>query len=205
MKKFFAEFKKFITRGNVMDMAVGIIIGSAFTTIVTAITTNILQPLINGLLAIIFGKSSLSGVFTYIKVAHVIPGDPTSGIDLSNSIYINWGALINAVINFILIALVLFIILKIMNSLKEGREKLTAEIAKARPCKQDRIEMKKQGIKLYDRAAVKEFMLKKEEAIKLEAEEKAKKEKAEAEEAKKHTTEGLLEQIKELLEKSANK
>jgi len=51
MKKFFAEFKKFITRGNVVDMAVGVIVGSSFTAIVNALSNNILKPIINWLLA----------------------------------------------------------------------------------------------------------------------------------------------------------
>ncbi len=201
MKKFFGEFKKFISRGNVMDMAVGVIVGSAFTAIVTAITKNILQPLINGLLALIFGSSSLSGIYTYIKIARVVPNDPASAIDVANSIYIDWGALINAIINFILIALVLFVILKVINTIRDKGEKLREGIVSSTPTKADRKEMKKQGIKLYDREAVKEFMEKKEEAIKLEQEKKLEAEKLAAEEAKKHTTEGLLEQIKELLEK----
>ena len=52
MKKFFAEFKTFISRGNVMDMAVGMIIGSAFTAIVTALSNGILKPLINWIIAL---------------------------------------------------------------------------------------------------------------------------------------------------------
>jgi large conductance mechanosensitive channel protein len=56
MKKFFAEFKKFITRGNVVDMAVGVIVGSSFTAIVNGLSNFILKPLVNALLAIIFGK-----------------------------------------------------------------------------------------------------------------------------------------------------
>ncbi len=201
MKKFFGEFKKFISRGNVMDMAVGVIVGSAFTAIVTAITKNILQPLINGVLALIFGSSSLSGIYTYIKVARVVPGDPTSAIDVANSIYIDWGALINAIINFVLIALVLFTILKVINTVREKSEKLKEGIISLTPTKADRKEMKKQGIKLYNREAVKEFMENKAKAIKLEQEKQLEAEKLASEEAKKHTTEALLEQIKEILEK----
>ena len=56
MKKFFREFKTFITRGNVMDMAVGVIIGGAFTAIVTALTNNIIRPFINWIVAAIVGN-----------------------------------------------------------------------------------------------------------------------------------------------------
>lgn len=55
MKKFFGEFKAFITRGNVLDMAVGVIVGSAFTAIVTALSNNILKPIINWILALCLG------------------------------------------------------------------------------------------------------------------------------------------------------
>ena len=57
MKKFFKEFKDFISRGNVLDMAVGVIVGGAFTAIITALTNQILQPLINWLIALISGGS----------------------------------------------------------------------------------------------------------------------------------------------------
>ncbi len=120
--KFFSEFKDFITRGNVLDMAVGVIIGGAFTSIVTALSNHILKPIINFFLALLFGSSSLSGIYTYLKTAYVTPGDPTSGIDLTNSIYIDWGEFINAIINFLLTALVLFCIIKAINSLHNRLE-----------------------------------------------------------------------------------
>lgn len=59
LKGFFGEFKQFITRGNVMDMAVGVIVGGAFTAIITALSDHILKPVINWLLALIFGKIRL--------------------------------------------------------------------------------------------------------------------------------------------------
>ena len=102
MKGFFKEFKKFITRGNVIDLAVGVIIGSAFTAIVNAVTKNILTPFINYILALILGENSLSNIFTYLKKVEV-----DGVIDLAQSIYIDWGLLINAIINFLLIAFVL--------------------------------------------------------------------------------------------------
>ena len=88
MKKFFAEFKKFITRGNVVDMAVGVIVGSSFTAIVNGMSNYILKPLINFLLAIIFGKDTLTELFTMLKPAYVLDeaGVATAEIDLANSI-----------------------------------------------------------------------------------------------------------------------
>ena len=71
MKKFFSEFKKFITRGNVVDMAVGVIVGSSFTAIVNALSNTILKPIINWLLATIFGKDSLKEIYTFLVESYV--------------------------------------------------------------------------------------------------------------------------------------
>lgn len=115
-KGFFKDFKEFISRGNVFDMAVGIIVGGAFTAIVTALCDNVLKPIINWFLALIIGSDSLEGVYTFLKRAI----DKETGlVNLENSIYIDWGALINAIINFLLIALVLFLIIKIINKVRQ--------------------------------------------------------------------------------------
>ena len=66
MKKFFEDFKKFITRGNVIDMAVGVIVGGAFTAIVTSLTNNIIRPFINWILALIMGGDGLDGILGYL-------------------------------------------------------------------------------------------------------------------------------------------
>lgn len=120
MRKFFQEFRKFISRGNVVDLAVGVIIGSAFTAIVTALSNNILKPIINWVLSLVLGSNSLDNVYTYLKKVEMI--DATTGattIDLANSIYIDWGSFINAIINFLLIAIVVFVIVKLINKAKE--------------------------------------------------------------------------------------
>lgn len=195
MKKFFGEFKTFITRGNVMDLAVGVIIGGAFTAIVTALTSNILQPLINWFLAaIIGGEDALASAVTILKPAY----DAGGAIDLANSIYINWGAFISAVINFILVALVLFAIVKSINKLSESNKKLSGGIKEFKAAKK---EMKAAGLDYKNAEEVKKYMADKEEKEKKEAEKLAEEQKAAEIEAKKHSTEGLLEQIKDLLEK----
>ena len=119
MKKFFAEFKKFISRGNVVDMAVGVIIGGAFSAIVTALTNQILMPIINWILAAIIGKEGMAGAVTVLSPAY----DAEGALDLASSIYIDWGAFITAIINFLLIALVLFCIIKALNAANEGLKK----------------------------------------------------------------------------------
>ena len=127
---FFADFKKFITRGNVLDMAVGVIVGGAFTAIINALSNNILKPIINWLLALIMGKDSLSEVFTFLTKATKIDETGAEVIDLANSIYIDWGAFINAIINFLLIAFTLFTIVRIINKIRAKMdEKENAEAA----------------------------------------------------------------------------
>ena len=123
---FFKDFKKFITRGNVLDMAVGVIVGGAFTAIINALSNNILKPLINWILAAILGKDSLSEVYTFLTRVELADG---TGPDLAQSIYIDWGAFINAIINFLLIAFTLFVIVRVINGV---RARLDAkEIAEA--------------------------------------------------------------------------
>ena len=65
MKKFFGEFKKFITRGNVLDMAVGVIIGGAFTGIVNGLSNFILKPIINWVIALFMGEGTLENALTF--------------------------------------------------------------------------------------------------------------------------------------------
>ncbi len=200
MKKFFGEFKKFITRGNVLDMAVGVIVGGAFTAIVNGMSSFILKPVINFVLALITGDNSLEGVVTFLGT----PKTNADGtIDLANSIYIDWGSFINAIINFLLVALVLFSIVRAINRVKDRNEKLRKKLEKGKLTKEDKKILKERGIKRYDRDAVKAYVeekealaKQKEEQAKLEAEEKAK-----ADRLANPTTEDLLKDIKALLEK----
>ena len=198
MSKFFGEFKKFITRGNVVDMAVGVIVGSSFTAIVNALSNNILKPFINYLLAIAFGEGALADAFTFLKKEYVmVDGVQTAEIDLANSIYIDWGAFINAIINFFLVAFVLFIIVKIFNRVRDEHKKWAEDVLNDIPTKEEKREMKKQGIKLHDREAVKAFLA---EKAKKEAEAKAAAEAEAAEKARLErlanpTTEDLLKEI----------
>ena len=120
-KGFFAEFKEFISRGSVIDLAVGIIIGGAFTAIVTALTGHILTPLINWLISSIFKGNALES-------ARTVLGQPVLNdlgqIDWDKTLFIDWGAFIGAIINFLLIAFVLFLIVRTINKAKEAKEKL---------------------------------------------------------------------------------
>ena len=205
MKNFFAEFKKFITRGNVVDMAVGVTVGSAFTAIVNGLSNFVLKPIINWVLALILGKNSLSELYTFLKTvtkdvlneAGEVVG---SEIDLATSIYIDWGSFINAILNFFIIAFVLFVIVKFINNVREGSEK----IKKTKPKKEDIKAMKALGIKLCDKTAVEKYYVDK--AVK-EAEAKAKAdaeaaEKARLEREANPTTEDLLKEILACIKKN---
>ena len=205
MKNFFGEFKKFITRGNVLDMSVGVIVGGAFTAIVNGMSNYILKPIINYLLALIFGSDSLSGILTYLK--YVPSADDPNIADLTQSIYIDWGSFINAIINFLLIALVLFTIVRIFNRVKDGNSKFTEEFKKKTLDRHERKELKAAGIKLTDKKAIKAYFEKKEAELKAKAEEEKRlaEEQAIADRIANPTTEDLLKDIKALLEKTINK
>ena len=197
MKKFFGEFKKFITRGNIVDMAVGVIVGSSFTAIVNGLSNFILKPVINMILYYIMGEGGLENVYSYLVRVYTENEAGEQILDLANSIYIDWGAFISAVINFFIVALVLFCIVKIINKVREGSKKLEDEARSSRPSKEDRREMRRRGIKFSDADAVAAYFeekAQKEAAAKAAAEEKARLEK----EAN-PSTEDLLKQIRDLL------
>ena len=193
MKKFLSEFKKFITRGNVVDMAVGVIVGSSFTAIVNGMSNFILKPIINWILALIFGANSLSEVFTMLKPAY----DESGAIDLANSIYIDWGEFINTVINFLLVALVLFTIVKLINKLRDMQKSLDDRIQSKTLTKEEKKELRSRGIKLTDKEAVEGYLAERDAAAKAkaEAERLAAEEAAKADREANPTTEDLLKQI----------
>ena len=97
MKAFFAEFKKFILRGNVVDMAVGVIIGGAFKAIVDSLVGDIISPLI-GLIA---------------------NTDLTAMVAMVGDVEVRWGAFITAIINFIIMAFIIFLLVKTINKISE--------------------------------------------------------------------------------------
>ena len=102
MKKFFGEFKDFVLRGNVLNLAVGVIIGAAFQNIVTSLTTDILSPIIG----LFTGQNFDGWVWT------IVPG-----VDLK------YGAFVTSVINFIIMAFVIFLIVKLMNKVMSVNKK----------------------------------------------------------------------------------
>ena len=131
-KGFFGEFKEFITRGNVIDMAVGVIIGGAFTAIVTALTGGILQPLINWILSMIFPGKGLEAARTILgeRFYEIDAATGEKVIDWSKTNYIDWGSFISAIINFLLVALILFLIIKAINRVHQAGQEAKAKIEK---------------------------------------------------------------------------
>lgn len=107
---FIGEFKEFIMRGNVMDMAIGVIIGSAFSGIVTALTEDFINPLINGI-----GGAEVAGTFK-----------------IYGGQVIKYGDFITSVINFIIMAFVLFMLLKVFNKISSIGKKAKEEEAEAK-------------------------------------------------------------------------
>lgn len=208
MQNYVSEFKKFINRGNVVDMSVGVIVGSAFTAIVTAMSNNILKPIVNFLLATLFDADSLHDIYTYLKPVYVDVLDEAGSvigqeIDLSQSIYIDWGTFINAVINFFLVALVLFTILKVVNKVRAEQKEFSEKFAENTLDRKERKELRAHGIKPRDKAAVAAYFDEKKRL----AEEAAAKAKAEADEKARiereqnPTTEDLLKKILAVISK----
>mgnify|MGYP000194635035 FL=1 len=116
MKALIKEFKEFISRGNVMDMAVGVIIGGAFTAIVNSLVNDMLMPL----LSLLTGGFDFSGLCIALGEGE-------------NAATINYGSFISAIINFLLIALVIFLIIKAINKVSR-KKKEEAPVPTTKEC-----------------------------------------------------------------------
>ena len=126
-KGFFQEFKTFITRGNVLDMAVGIIVGGAFTAIITALVNNILNPLLKMIPGT--GADGIGALQIVLKNAVL----DEQGNVLQAAVVLDFGVVISAIITFLLTALVLFTIIKVVNGVhqraKKAKEEFEAKMA----------------------------------------------------------------------------
>lgn len=206
MKKFFKEFKEFISRGNVIDLSVAVIIGAAFSAIVTALTDKIIMPLINWVIAACGGKNGLESAYTILSRGY----DADGNFSLANSIYIDWGALIAAILNFFIIAFIIFLIVKTINASQNAFAKMEKavknELNGGMKEKQEvRAQAKKDGVKFS--VAWKEHLEKKQKEIEeltKKAEEEAKK-KAEEERLANPTEQDLLKEIRDLLKEKNKK
>ncbi|MBR1841844.1 MAG: large conductance mechanosensitive channel protein MscL [Oscillospiraceae bacterium] len=122
MKKFFAEFKEFISKGNVLDMAVGVIVGGAFGKITSTLVANVITPL----LAFIFNSPNTDALNITLRAA-----DEAAGTE---AIVLGLGTFIGAIVDFIVIAFVLFLVIKSFNKMRALAEaKKKAEEAEPEP------------------------------------------------------------------------
>lgn len=122
MKKFFEEFKKFISRGNVVDLAVGMIMGTAFTAIVSSLVDSVLMPLLGA----IIGGIDLSNLS--VTIPWSLSGEPP---------VLHYGAFLQAIINFVLIAFCIFLMIKAINILSKKKEEAPKEPPK--PTKEEEL------------------------------------------------------------------
>ncbi len=115
----FKEFKEFAMRGNVMDMAVGIIIGAAFGTIVTSLVNDVIMPPIGLLL----GNVDFSNIFAVLKEGKTVgPYASVAAAKAAGAVTMNVGVFINTIINFLIVAFAIFLVIRSINRLKRKQE-----------------------------------------------------------------------------------
>ena len=124
-KGFFGEFKEFIMRGNVLDMAVGVIIATAFGAITSTLINNVLMPLIGW----IFGGIDLATLNITLKEAVV----DAEGVETAPAVVIGIGTFISAIINFLIVALIVFCIVKAFNRVRNLKKKEEEEAPAEEP------------------------------------------------------------------------
>lgn len=133
MSKFFSEFKEFAMRGNVVDMAVGVIIGGAFGKIVTSLVNDIIMPGIG----VLTGGANFSEFQFVIQKAVV---DGTTQEVIKPEVAITWGAFVQTIVDFLIIAFCIFLAIKVMNSMsrkKKAEEAPAEEPAPAGPTQEE--------------------------------------------------------------------
>ena len=131
MKKFFEEFKAFAMRGNVVDMAIGVIIGGAFGKITTSLVNDIFMPL----LGIITGGVNFGGLFYALDGNHYASIEAATEADVGT---LNYGAFITAVVDFVLIALCVFLFVKLVNKIMPKKPEAPKKPARVCPyCKSE--------------------------------------------------------------------
>ena len=124
MKGFFKEFKEFALKGSMMDLAIGMILGAAFTSVITALVDNILNPIIG----IFTGGIDFSDLFVSLNGVHY---STLAEAEKAGAPLLKYGAFLSALINFLIVALVLFFMVKGMNRLRERTKKEEEETAPA--------------------------------------------------------------------------
>lgn len=117
------EFREFVAKGNVLDLAVAVIIGGAFATIVQSLTDNIIMPVVGA----IFGGADFSGYFILLSVPEGYEGSMAdyAALKEAGAVMIGYGAFISAVINFLILAFVIFLMVKAANRAMRQKEAQT--------------------------------------------------------------------------------
>jgi large conductance mechanosensitive channel len=125
----FQEFRKFIAKGNVMDLAVGVIIGAAFGAIVKSLTDEVIMPVVGA----IFGGADFSNHFILLSKPDGYAGamDDYAALKEAGAAMIGYGAFITAIINFLILAFIIFLMVRYVNKLMEAVEKKEEEAAPA--------------------------------------------------------------------------
>ncbi len=125
-KGFVKEFKEFIARGNIVDMAVGVVVGGAFTAIVNTLVSAVLTPLINYVIYLICGGNTKAFTGLDITLIPATINTETGAIETEATV-LSFSSLITAIINFLLIALTLFCIVRVINRVREEADAMKAE------------------------------------------------------------------------------
>ena len=134
-KKFIKEFKEFAVKGNMIDMAVGIIIGAAFSGVVNSLVKDIIMPPFN----LIMSKINFSNLFFTLKDGANVAG-PYPSVDAANqagAIILNIGAFLNTMVSFLIVAVAVFLLIKAINTLKKAPAPAPVNTKKCPYCKTD--------------------------------------------------------------------
>ena len=202
MKKFWEDFQKFIKRGNVVDMAVGVAVASAFTAIVTAFTKGFINPL----LALISKNSSQEELKLVLREEII---DEATGEIIQSEVALLWGGFVQAIINFLIVALTLFVVMRMVSGFSNRAKKLSREVKNMLSDEDEKAEeaarLAEETKKAEEAAAAEAAAIAAEAEAKRLAEEAALAEAQKLEEEnRKKREEALLTEIRDLL-KSMNK
>ena len=200
MKKLFEEFKKFISRGNVVDMAVGVAVAGAFTAIVNAFTKGFISPL----LALLTNDSDLTSMKWVLREELI----DSEGVVTQTEVAILWGGLLQAIIDFLIIAATLFLVMKIWAAVTKRAREINEQITK-KVHEQELAEKaaEEARVKAEEEAKAAEEAAKKQQEEAARAEEERKRAEALAEEARiaKEQREEELALLRKICESLQNK
>ena len=119
------EFKDFAAKGNMLDMAVGIVIGAAFGTVIKSLVDDVVMPIVSA----VTGSPDFSNLFMILKAPEITEGvnlESIAAVREAGGVALGYGLFINALIAFLLVALALFFVVKGMNKMKEAEEEAAA-------------------------------------------------------------------------------